>query len=225
MARPKLSEDARALKREDILDAAMTVFEQQGGLESLSFRKLAVEMGLSYSASYRYFANKAELVDALRARAFRWIEQAMIKEIDTSTSPDEQLNALAAAYINAGVERPARYALMFFELKEQDQSSRSLELKAAKRDALDVCTQVIAAGQASGAFPVTMDPLTAAHLFWIGAHGVVSLQVSGQFVMGRNPKILVPMLVRTLRQGMEHYNSESSALTSSVELKEIKHGR
>ena len=85
MARPKLSEDARALKREDILDAAMTVFEQQGGIEALSFRKLAVEMGLSYSAPYRYFANKAELVDALRARAFRWIEKAMIQEIRRAT--------------------------------------------------------------------------------------------------------------------------------------------
>ncbi|TAM10622.1 MAG: TetR/AcrR family transcriptional regulator [Nevskiaceae bacterium] len=207
MPRKRFPEDVRARKRGEILDGAMAVFERDGGLKGLSFRKLAAEMQLSYSAPYRYFADKNELVNALRARAYRWIEREMLDAIDGVAAPEKRLELLAAAYIRSGMRRPQRYALMFFNLNDADVARRSLELKAAKRDALDVCTRTIAAGQASGDLPQTMDPLTAAHLFWIGAHGLVSLQVAGQFVMGRSIEILVPALIGTLRVGMEHYKA------------------
>ncbi|SEQ49486.1 transcriptional regulator, TetR family [Solimonas aquatica] len=204
MARKKFPDEVRARKRDDILDVAMSVFEADG-LEALSFRRLADGMDLSHSAPYRYFASKEELVNALRARAYRWIEREMLDAIDGISGPEQQLEAVAAAYIRSGLERPHRYALMFFNLNDVDTLRDFPELAAAKRDALDVCTRVIAAGQQSGDFPRTLDPLTVAHLFWIGAHGVVSLQVAGQFVMGRTVQQLVPTLIHTLRMGMEHF--------------------
>lgn len=203
MARKRFPDELRAQRRDEILDTAMALFEKEGGLEALSLRKLGGGLSLSYSAPYRYFANKEELVNALRARAYRWIEREMLTAIAGLETPEQQLEALAAAYIRSGLALPHRYALMFFN--RQDADSHSLELKAAKRDALDVCTRVIAAGQQQGDFPDTLDPLTAAHLFWIGAHGVVSLQVAGQFVMGREIKQLVPTLIHALRMGMAHY--------------------
>lgn len=219
MARPKFSEDLRAQKRDQILDAAMAVFEKEGGEDALSFRRLATELGLSYSAPYRYFADKQELVNALRARAFRWIEAEMREAIVGLSEPEQQLESLAAAYIRSGMAHPHRYALMFFALEQLEVARSSIELKAAKRDALDVCTQVIAAGQARGDFPRAIDPLTASHLFWIGAHGLVSLQVAGQFVMGRDVKVLVPTLIHALRTGLEHADSADKAPA-----KEKRHG-
>lgn len=55
-----------------------------------------------------------------------------------------------------------------------------------------------------------MDPLTAARLFWAGAHGLVSLEVAGQFVMGRPIKILVPVLIETLHTGMGYYEPRAT---------------
>ena len=204
MSRQPLTDDQRHARRETILDAAMAVFEDAGGLDALSFRKIAAEAGCSYATPYSYFASKAVLVDALRARAFAWIGEVMTAAVAGQASPDAQLDALARAYIDAALDRPNRYALMFFALQPDDAQPVSLELKAAKRDALDVCTQVIAAGHAAGDFPDVIDALTAAHLFWAAAHGVVSLQVAGQFVMGRDVDTLVPVLIRTLRAGLEH---------------------
>lgn len=206
MARKPFSDEVRKRKREEILDAAMLIFEKHGKLEALSFRNLAPELGLSYSAPYRYFESKDELINAMRARAFRWIEQAMQDAIRKSSQPEQQLELLAKAYIENGLQRPHRYALMFFELDDSAATKKSLELRTAKRDALDVCTRVIAAGQDSGAFPDTIDPLTASHLFWVGAHGLISLQVAGQLVMGRDIATLVPILIHSLMMGMEHYN-------------------
>ena len=223
MARKKDSAEIRKRKRDEILDAAMTVFENDGGLEALSFRKLAKEASLSYSAPYRYFASKEELVNALRARSYRWIEKVMLDSIQNVDHPERQLETLAAAYIRAGIARPDRYALMFFKVNDPKAALRSLELKAAKRDALDVCTRVISAGQASGHFPQTVDPLTTAHLFWTTAHGLVSLQVAGQFEMGRSVEQLIPVLIRTLRMGMEYFNDSPRAI-DALKQEENRHG-
>ncbi len=202
MARKRFSEDERSQRREAILDGAMAVFEKHGGLDALSFRKLATEMGLSYSAPYRYFKNKDELVNALRARAYRWIESAMREATAGIISPVDKLQVLARAYIEAGLQRPHRYALLFFNLDDTDVARHSLEFRRAKHDALDICTQVIAAAQKAGELPVHLDPLTASHLFWIGAHGLVSLELAGQFGMGRDVATLTPVVIHTLRAGM-----------------------
>jgi len=203
MARQNYSEEQIASKREEILDAAMQLFESHG-IEAVSFRKVAGVIGCSYSAPYRYFSSKEELLTALRARAYRWIERAMLDAIAPFDDPLDQLNALADAYIRAGLERPTRYALMFFELQGSDLGQRLLELAAAKRDSLGVCTRVVTAAHASGALQLSTDPLTASHLFWAGAHGLVSLQVAGQFVMGRTIDVLVPTMISTLMAGLQH---------------------
>ncbi|MBY8965215.1 TetR/AcrR family transcriptional regulator [Algiphilus sp. NNCM1] len=223
MARRKDSESVRQRKRGDILDAAMAVFEKEGGLEALSFRKLAAELSLSYSAPYRYFPSKEALVNALRARSYRWIEGVMLASIEGIESPEAQLETLADAYIRAGIERPERYALMFFNVEDPSGTTRSLELRAAKHDALDVCTRTIAAAQACGELPATVDPLTASHLFWIAAHGLVSLQVAGQFEMGRSVQALTPTLIHTLRMGMEHYENATGRSTGDPR-EETHHG-
>lgn len=211
MARKPFSEDERSQRREAILDGAMAVFEKHGGLEALSFRKLATEMGLSYSAPYRYFKNKDELVNALRARAYRWIESAMHEATRGIDSPADKLAAIARAYIESGLQRPHRYALLFFNLDNTDVARHSIEFRRAKHDALDICTRVIAEAQAVGELPKHLDPLTASHLFWIGAHGLVSLQLAGQFGMGRDVASLTPVVIHTLRAGMrQHIESDAA---------------
>lgn len=206
MARKKFTDEVRSHKREEILDAAMAVFEEKGGLEALSFRRIAAELGVSYSTPYGYFQSKEDLVVALRTRAFRWMEQLTEEAVRPSSDPMRQLELLAAAYIRQGVSRPHRYELMFFGLDSTDAAKKSLELRAAKRDALDVCTQVIAAGQEQGVFPTRIDALTASHIFWVSAHGLVSLQVAGQLIMGRDIETLTPLVIHTLMTGMEHYD-------------------
>ncbi len=203
MARQSFDEQEVEQRRTEILEAAMSLFES-GGLEAVSFRKVASVLGCSYSAPYRYFPGKDALLTAMRAQAFRWMEREMLDAINPAQPPRQRLRTLAEAFIRAGIGRPQRYALMFFRLTTEPESGpRSLELAAAKRDALDVCTRTIAAAQAAGDLKLSVDPLTASHLFWVGAHGLVSLEVAGQFVMGRSLEELMPQMVRTLMQGLE----------------------
>ncbi|ORE87452.1 TetR family transcriptional regulator [Oceanococcus atlanticus] len=213
MARQSLSDTQVEQRREEILEAAMQLFED-GGLESVSLRKIAARLQCSYSTPYRYFASKDALLTSMRAQAFRWMEQSMLRAVDTHQSPLQRLNLLAEAFIRAGVERPGRYALMFFRLPEPETGPHLEELTAAKHAALDVCTRTVTAAHDSGALHLRTDPLTASHLFWAGAHGLVSLEISGQFVMGRQLDDLLPAMIQTLVQGLE--NASASMQTSNA---------
>ena len=188
------------LRRDEILEVALALFEH-GGIEAVSFRRIAAQLGCSYTAPYRYFASKHELLTALRAQAFRWIERHMAAAIASQGSPIEQLRKLARAYIEAALDQPDRYALMFFDIGEDDREPPA-ELVEAKRAALDVCTQVVRAAEAAGQLSLRVDALSASHLFWCGAHGLVSLQVGGQFMMGRDIATLTPMMIDTLIAGL-----------------------
>lgn len=208
MSRKPLTEEQLKERRKEILDAAMILFESAendstaGGLSEVSFRKIAALLGCSYTMIYSYFPNKAALVNAMRARAFWWIQKEMQHSIDPRQDHESQLHSLTNAYIKAGIEKPQRYALMYFDVDHSDASEHNLELHRAKRESLNVCVEVLAAGQKAGAFPKEINPLAAGHLFWIGAHGIVSLQVAGQLVMGQDLTTLQPMLVAVLRSGL-----------------------
>jgi AcrR family transcriptional regulator len=61
------------LSRERVLDAAIKLADQ-GGLESLSMRKLGVELGVEAMAIYYHFANKERVLDGMVDRVFSEIE-------------------------------------------------------------------------------------------------------------------------------------------------------
>jgi AcrR family transcriptional regulator len=61
------------LSRERVLDAAIKLADQ-GGLESLSMRKLGQELGVEAMAVYYHFANKDEVVDGIVDIVFSQID-------------------------------------------------------------------------------------------------------------------------------------------------------
>ena len=73
----------------------------------------------------------------------------------------------------------------------------------AKMAALNVCQGVIEAAADSGALDLAADPETAAHTFWVGAHGLVSLELGGFLVVGRSVDDLLDPLVTILIEGLK----------------------
>ena len=61
------------LSRDLVLDTALRLADQ-GGLESLSMRKLGHELGVEAMALYYHFANKDEIVDGMVDRVFAEVE-------------------------------------------------------------------------------------------------------------------------------------------------------
>ena len=61
--------------------AATTALEmvEEDGVEALTLRALAARLGCSYAKPYRYFRDKAHLVDAVRGRAFDLLREFVDK--------------------------------------------------------------------------------------------------------------------------------------------------
>ena len=76
------------------------------------------------------------------------------------------------------------------------------EFVEAKLGALGVCQRVIEAVADSTDLQLRADPETTAHLFWVAAHGLVSLQEGGFLVVGRTLDDLLPVLFTALSVGM-----------------------
>jgi AcrR family transcriptional regulator len=89
------------LSADQIVDAAMRL-TRRDGLDGLSMRKLAAELGVTSMAPYAYFSSKDRLVEAITDQVF-----AQVKLPDDVGAPwDEQLRQLAWAVHDTLVEYP-----------------------------------------------------------------------------------------------------------------------
>ncbi len=199
MARPKNSAEEVASIRESLLEAAQALFEG-GGAEAMSFRAIASRAGCSHSKLYTYFDSKADLVDALRVRSYQLLLNTLSAAAATGRDPIESLRALAVAYVQLGLERPRLYRLLYSA--EGQLGEAESPLYEAKVAALGICRDAIAAAADAGLIDLAIDPLTAAHVFWTGAHGLVELELGGFFVVGRSVEVLAPALVTALIDGL-----------------------
>jgi AcrR family transcriptional regulator len=71
---PRVSEDHRTARREQILTAARTCFLTKG-LHNTSMQDLIQEAGLSVGAVYRYFKSKNEIISAIASTVVGGIQQ------------------------------------------------------------------------------------------------------------------------------------------------------
>lgn len=119
--------DDHAAIRRQILLAAFQLKREPGGVEALSMRNLAAKVGLSAMALYRYFPNKAALLQAM------W--EQILTEALSFTSASAYKGNTARERLTAGIEafftywegEPDNFWLVF---------QSSLTLSPPDRDAL-----------------------------------------------------------------------------------------
>lgn len=198
MARPALTQDEVRSRRDELLDVAEELFDQQGP-EAVSFRRIAARDGCSSATPYRYFPSKAHIMLGLRIRAFDAVRDALLAAASTETRPLDRLRAIARGYVAFALERSGTYSLLFDSAPTLEEAP---DLALAKQDALGVCRDALEQAHQKGEIVLRTDPLTAAHLVWAAAHGAVSLHLSGQLVLGRSLDEIVPMLITTLTTGL-----------------------
>jgi len=98
--------------RTAVLAAAHKLLEVEG-LQAITLRRIAKQVGVSQNAPYSHFKDKAALLDALAVNGFEGLIQSMQKVSDTSKTPSELLQALGKAYVEYALAKPALFQLMF----------------------------------------------------------------------------------------------------------------
>ncbi|MWK60090.1 TetR family transcriptional regulator [Pseudomonas otitidis] len=156
-----------------LLQAAREMLEEVGPTK-LSLRAVSERVGVSSTAAYHHYANRAELVGQLAAQGFRELGIALRRE-DKGNAGLQKLRDASLAYFSFARGNPALYQLMFGpELGGDD---LSVDYREARDDAFGELKRIIAEilGQAIDSAEVRRAALAG----WSYTHGLASLVIHG----------------------------------------------
>jgi AcrR family transcriptional regulator len=183
--------------RERLCAAAERLFAEHG-LDAVTMRQLAAELGVSPMTPYRYFRDKNDILAAVRANGFNRFAEALEKARDSQTNARARGAAVGEAYINFALEHPHTYKLMF-DLNQPDEADYPELVAAGERARATMTAHVkdqIAAGDMAGS------PERIGMMFWAATHGALLLELTGKLPPGAG-RDLAYAIGQTLAKGLE----------------------
>jgi AcrR family transcriptional regulator len=153
-----------------------------GGVDSLSLRELARDLGVSHGAPSRHFADKQALLDALSLDGFERLRITMAAVLPSEDDPRRadfaaQLTHLAAAYVRFAVANASLLVVMFAAKTRQESPA---ELKTAVDRAFAAPLRAIQRAQETGEV-VEGDVDAVATGILATMHGYAALVTAGLF--------------------------------------------
>lgn len=163
----------------DVRDRICRVAERQmalHGIDAVSLRSIAGEMGWTAASLYRYFSSKADLFDYIRTAVHDRFSSAIEAAYASSDDVWQRSRAIGDAYIDFAINEPAAYQLMFAYQPEDLAKSEGLKQAEvrSKRTLTRYVHDMVDAGALDG------DPELIAHTWWAAMHGLVVLRMSGK---------------------------------------------
>lgn len=189
-------------RREEILDAAQSLFAQKG-VHAVSTRQIAEIAGISQPALYAYFATKDDIAAELCVRAFAILGQRMDQARADYRPTPENFERCLRVYIDFGLDHPDAYRVAFMLEKSVDGSflkkTGGKPMEAGK-SVFAVFVEIVGEFHARGE-TVADDPMAAAQVLWAGLHGLVSLLIARPEFPWVERERLIATHVAMLRRG------------------------
>ena len=150
------------------LRAAMELLEE-GGATALSLRAVARRAGVSPAAPYRHYADRDALISAVGAVGYRELAE-QLAAAHPSPSTAEDFGAIAVAYVQFALQRPALFRVMFAEPCDTDNSERVAATNAISEYVSAIVQQ---------SFP-GFDTEALSTAAWALVHGLAFLHLDGK---------------------------------------------
>lgn len=170
--------------RQSLLDASVALLDSEG-LEALSLRRLAEQVGVSRQAPYHHFRDKQALLAAIGEQGFALLNQLLGSFTDNpAISLDERLYRAVMGYLNFALEHRALYRLMFGQTLWRSEQARSDtdEFQRYAKDCFRQYVQLFDLLREAGELPPEENTLRLAQLLWAAMHGLAQLAADGLFV-------------------------------------------
>ncbi|MEM7740109.1 MAG: TetR/AcrR family transcriptional regulator [Pseudomonadota bacterium] len=99
--------------RQEVLNCAIAMITDHG-VEGLSLRKVAKELGVSHAAPGHHFKSKADLLAEIIQESYEQMTGAILVELDRhpSATATQRLRVMASTCIRWAVENKARFSVM-----------------------------------------------------------------------------------------------------------------
>ncbi|MEM8948938.1 MAG: WHG domain-containing protein [Pseudomonadota bacterium] len=180
----------------------------EGGLGALNARELAQGAGIAVGTLYNVYGNLDKLVQRLNARTLDRLCDRLEVEAAKATGPENQMAAMARAYIDFADEQPLVWRAVFDhqpsgENERADWYSASIERIATL--AITILAPIFPSDQRRAARRV-------ATIVWSGVHGICALAQGGNLrhVTHADPKRMAEDLVRGYLAGLDKQDPVSS---------------
>lgn len=176
---PKVAEQVRAARRDQIVDAALTCFARSG-YHATTMADVAAEAGVSKGTPYLYFPSKEALFIALHDQWDCGLAdrvQAAIAALPEPGrhSPRRVLGVVAAAVATHVVEHAATCrVLLEARALAAHEPGIAAAVQAADTRTHKQLERLVAAGIEAGEWPAGTDPALAARLLMAGLYGLMA---------------------------------------------------
>ncbi|GHA13778.1 hypothetical protein GCM10008090_24410 [Arenicella chitinivorans] len=110
--RPALSDAQRQRMRNDIAQATLRLFQDEG-YRTISMRRIAREVGCSPMTLYQYYGSKLDILHTLWNAVFEELFSGLAGLDIQAQPPRKQLEMLATAYASYWVDNPEHYRLVY----------------------------------------------------------------------------------------------------------------
>jgi len=146
-----MTESAYSERQVQIINAAIKLMGE-GGIQLLTTKNLAREVGVSEPALYRHFSNKVDILQQVLSYLRLRIVQRLKDITSSELSPPEKLRELVSRQFAAFTSRPEIVVVLLSEGLYQNNRELSSLVFSIMQESSSFYLQVIRDGQASGEF-------------------------------------------------------------------------
>jgi TetR/AcrR family transcriptional regulator len=147
--------------REQILDAAETLFARQG-FDPTTIKEIGAEAKLNPALLYYYFGSKEELYKAVLQRIVTGLVSTGGQVMEAAPAPADAIRALIAAQVEFMLARPAIPKLIVREMIDHDAHHAETVILQMAAGLFQRLCDLIEGGQRAGVFRADVEPRFAA---------------------------------------------------------------
>jgi AcrR family transcriptional regulator len=173
---------------------------QAHGVEGLTLRGVGQKLGVSRTALYRHFADKAALLGTVSGEGFRTLHAQLAAAWKDNGEGGEAFAAMGIAYVQFAVANPSHYRVMFGSGLDPD-CAPDPELQQAAAGAFQALVDAIVSQQRQGSVRPD-EPLMLARFIWSLVHGIAMLAIDGRLSQGEAIETFTRFALERSRTGI-----------------------
>jgi len=164
--------------KEALISAGLEILSKKG-IESLSLRNVAKQIGVSHTAPYNHFHDKQDLLAAISSAGHKQFHLVLLETFEKfKNTPTELLTEIAWAYLQFASQNPDKFKLMYSSVLKEEQ--KHPEFEEITQKTINLFEEIIAFCQNKGQLPAgSVDNL--AIKLWSIVHGFTTLMLENQF--------------------------------------------
>lgn len=157
--------------RETLIAAGLELIAEQG-VRALTLREIGAQVGVSRTAAYRHFTDKAALLGAIREAGFALFADALdAARTRAAATFASRMSAMSLAYVRFAAENPAYYEVMF---GASSLTPGAMPHSPSGERAFGILEETIREGQRAGVVRAGSS-VALANVVWAQVHGISML--------------------------------------------------